>query len=247
MKKLIEDESKLYILKIYYRESEEGKICKANINDINKIDPSVIIKLLLKKMALFIKIGQERFLLDDFPSSIELLNEWNKVMIYSTVVVGHIYFECKKETIKERLLKDKISEDEINKRIKYFDDVTSKVIDNFTSNQLLIKIDSNKDANDVSNQIDEIFTTKFYDFPGGMPIVLFVIGGPGSGKTSVCKYIDKTYGFHHLRVKDILENESKLECKEGKIIKKNLEEGTIVPINISLLLIRKKIIVYIFL
>lgn len=240
---LIEEESKLA--------SETGKKCKKFLTDGKDVDPSIVIQLLQKKMEvffkyiflqLFIKLGQTRFLLDDFPSSIELLNEWNKVMCYSTEVIGHIYFDCKKDTIEQRQAKLNIKKEIIEKRIKYFETNTKKVLDDFKKNNLLQTIDANKDSKEISNQIDEMFTNKFYDFPGGMPNVLFVMGGPGTGKTSVCKYIENLYGFEHLCVGDILKEESLSNSNDSKTIKKILDEGGVVPVNITLSILRKRMI-----
>lgn len=233
---LIQDESKL--------NTENGKQCKKSLTDGSDVDPSIVIQLLQKKMELFIKLGQTRFLLDDFPTSIELLNEWNKVMCYSTEVIGHIYFDCKKETIIGRQMKLNIKKEVIEKRTKYFEDKTKKVLDTFKKDNLLQTIDSNKESKEISNQIDEIFTNKYYDFPGGMPNVLFIMGGPGTGKTSVCKYIESNFGFEHLCVGDLLKEEAANPDKnnDSKTIKKILDEGGVVPVNITLSLIRKKMI-----
>lgn len=60
-----------------------------------------------------------------------------------------------------------------------------------------------------------------------MNIVLF--GGPGSGKgTQSEKLIDK-YGLHHISTGEVLRNHIKNETELGKIAKKYIDEGQLIP------------------
>lgn len=60
-----------------------------------------------------------------------------------------------------------------------------------------------------------------------MNIVLF--GGPGSGKgTQSEKLIDK-YGLHHISTGEVLRNHIKKETDLGKIAKKYIDEGQLIP------------------
>lgn len=60
-----------------------------------------------------------------------------------------------------------------------------------------------------------------------MNIVLF--GGPGSGKgTQSEKLIDK-YGLHHISTGEVLRDHIKRETELGKIAKKYIDEGQLIP------------------
>ena len=60
-----------------------------------------------------------------------------------------------------------------------------------------------------------------------MNIVMF--GGPGSGKgTQSEKIIDK-YGLHHISTGEVLRNHIKNETELGKIAKKYIDEGQLIP------------------
>jgi UMP-CMP kinase len=45
------------------------------------------------------------------------------------------------------------------------------------------------------------------------PTVVFVLGGPGSGKGTQCANIVETYGFEHLSAGDLL----RVEMKSGSV------------------------------
>ncbi|XP_063992207.1 UMP-CMP kinase 2 [Diachasmimorpha longicaudata] len=70
------------------------------------------------------------------------------------------------------------------------------------------------------------------------PEVLFVLGGPGSGKGTTCgKIVDKT-GYVHLSAGDLLREErAKPGSEFGELIEEHIRNGTIVPVAITCSLI----------
>jgi UMP-CMP kinase len=69
--------------------------------------------------------------------------------------------------------------------------------------------------------------------------VVFVLGGPGSGKGTLCAKIVETYGWVHLSAGDLLRAERKdPKSKHGELINEYIREGNIVPVEITLALIR---------
>ncbi|XP_014204832.1 UMP-CMP kinase [Copidosoma floridanum] len=66
------------------------------------------------------------------------------------------------------------------------------------------------------------------------PEVLFVLGGPGAGKGTVCGKIVKKYGYVHLSAGDLLREErAKPGSKFGELIESHIRNGTIVPVKIT--------------
>lgn len=66
------------------------------------------------------------------------------------------------------------------------------------------------------------------------PQVLFVLGGPGAGKGTVCQKIVKTYGYVHLSAGDLLREErAKPGSEYGELIETHIKNGTIVPVEIT--------------
>lgn len=69
--------------------------------------------------------------------------------------------------------------------------------------------------------------------------VVFVLGGPGSGKGTLCAKIVETYGWVHLSAGDLLRAERQDPAsKHGELINEYIREGNIVPVEITLALIR---------
>ncbi|XP_016839781.1 UMP-CMP kinase [Nasonia vitripennis] len=66
------------------------------------------------------------------------------------------------------------------------------------------------------------------------PQVLFVLGGPGAGKGTVCQNIVKKYGYVHLSAGDLLREErAKPGSQYGDLIESHIKNGTIVPVEIT--------------
>lgn len=60
--------------------------------------------------------------------------------------------------------------------------------------------------------------------------VVFVLGGPGSGKGTQCARIVTEFGYVHLSAGDLLRAErAKKDSKNGQLIENCIKEGTLVP------------------
>ncbi|KAG8014011.1 UMP-CMP kinase, partial [Nibea albiflora] len=72
------------------------------------------------------------------------------------------------------------------------------------------------------------------------PQVVFVLGGPGAGKGTQCSKIVEGYGYTHLSAGDLLREERAREGSEfGQLIANYIKEGKIVPVEITINLLRK--------
>ncbi|XP_027335881.1 UMP-CMP kinase 3-like isoform X2 [Abrus precatorius] len=61
------------------------------------------------------------------------------------------------------------------------------------------------------------------------PTVVFVLGGPGSGKGTQCANIVQNFGYTHLSAGDLLRAEIKSGSENGTMIQNMIKEGKIVP------------------
>ncbi|KAJ3127266.1 bifunctional uridylate/adenylate kinase [Nowakowskiella sp. JEL0407] len=69
-------------------------------------------------------------------------------------------------------------------------------------------------------------------------VVVFVLGGPGSGKGTQCSKIVKDYGFVHLSAGDLLREERQRQNSPvGELINTIIKEGQIVPMEITISLL----------
>ena len=71
------------------------------------------------------------------------------------------------------------------------------------------------------------------------PKVLFVLGGPGSGKGTQCELMTEQFKFEHLSTGDLLREEVKAGTELGQEIESYISKGNMVPGDIAVKLIRK--------
>ncbi|KAG7204428.1 hypothetical protein KM043_004867 [Ampulex compressa] len=70
--------------------------------------------------------------------------------------------------------------------------------------------------------------------------VLFILGGPGAGKGTLCRYIFEKYGYVHLSAGDLLREErQKPDSKYGELIESHIKNGRIVPVEITCSLLER--------
>eukprot|EP00249_Psilotum_nudum_P035989 c6094_g1_i1 orf=288-1166(+) len=79
------------------------------------------------------------------------------------------------------------------------------------------------------------------DFPvsSKTPKVIFVLGGPGSGKGTQCAMIVEKFGFTHLSAGDLLRAEINSGSENGTMIQNMIKEGKIVPSEVTVKLLQK--------
>jgi len=77
--------------------------------------------------------------------------------------------------------------------------------------------------------------------PNDKPVVVFVLGGPGSGKGTQCANIVSQYGFKHLSAGDLLRGEVAIGSANGAMIAEMIRLGQIVPAEVTVGLLRAAI------
>lgn len=73
------------------------------------------------------------------------------------------------------------------------------------------------------------------------PRIIFVLGGPGSGKGTQCEMISSRYGVRHISAGHLLREEQKSNSKNGQLIESILKAGKIVPAQITMDLLQQAI------
>ncbi|XVE99897.1 hypothetical protein REPUB_Repub03eG0240700 [Reevesia pubescens] len=71
------------------------------------------------------------------------------------------------------------------------------------------------------------------------PTVVFVLGGPGSGKGTQCANIVEHFHYTHLSAGDLLRAEIKSGSENGTMIQNMIKEGKIVPSEVTIKLLEK--------
>lgn len=73
--------------------------------------------------------------------------------------------------------------------------------------------------------------------------IIWVLGGPGSGKGTQCYKIVEKYGFTHLSTGDLLRNEVQSGSERGQKLNKIMEQGELVPLDAVLGLLTESMLV----
>jgi UMP-CMP kinase len=69
--------------------------------------------------------------------------------------------------------------------------------------------------------------------------VIFILGGPGSGKSEYCALLAYNYRIWHLSISDTLQAEMhRQNSKYGQAIRKCIKEETVVPTDITIALLK---------
>lgn len=84
--------------------------------------------------------------------------------------------------------------------------------------------------------------TNSSEFDPSKVVVVFVLGGPGAGKGTHCASLVRDYGFVHLSAGDLLRAEQARPGSEyGEMIADYIKEGKIVPMEVTIALLRNAI------
>ncbi|KAJ3274964.1 hypothetical protein HDV01_001828 [Terramyces sp. JEL0728] len=188
-----------------------------------KIVPMHITLKVLNK-AMFLNDMCNGFLLDGFPRQLDVSKP--KFVLY---------YECSKEMLEKRLLKrsqtsgrDDDNIETIMKRFKTFEEKTLPVYEYYKKKDICHKI---------------FLETKFYfeTAPLYHPNIVFVLGGPGSGKGTQCEKLADEFQLVHLSTGDILRKEVLNGTDIGLEADKLMKEGKIVPKEFLTDILRRKI------
>ncbi|XP_057511842.1 UMP-CMP kinase 3-like [Actinidia eriantha] len=69
--------------------------------------------------------------------------------------------------------------------------------------------------------------------------IVFVLGGPGSGKGTQCANIVQHFGYTHLSAGDLLRAEIKSGSENGTMIQNMIKDGKIVPSEVTVKLLQR--------
>lgn len=69
--------------------------------------------------------------------------------------------------------------------------------------------------------------------------MIFIVGGPGSGKGTQCEMIAEKYGYTHLSSGDLLRDEVKSGSARGKELNEMMQKGVLVSNQVVLDMIKE--------
>jgi adenylate kinase len=169
------------------------------------------------------------FLIDGFPRTLDQALEFERIISSPKFVIS---FSCPLETLEKRLLeRSKTSGraddnlETIRKRFYTYENESIAAIKYYERLHLLVQIGS-------ARPIDQVFTiasSYFERLPFDGEKIVFVLGGPGSGKGTQCDQL-ANLGYAHISTGDLLRNEIKKGTKLGSKLEGDMKEGKMISL-----------------
>ncbi|EFJ39051.1 hypothetical protein VOLCADRAFT_108787, partial [Volvox carteri f. nagariensis] len=230
-----------------------GKKCEELMREGKLVPFAVTLNLLKKAM---IESGGKFFLIDGFPRALDQAEQFESNIMPCKAV---LFFDCPEEEMEKRLLKrgetsgrSDDNAETIRKRFKTFLEQSLPVKDHYLAQGKCHVISAVPSPEEVYGKVKAVLTSlhapeKFALPPvhGSLPDdaqIIFVLGGPGSGKGTQCAQILEEYECVHLSAGDLLRAEVKSGSVVGRKCEELMREGKLVPFAVTLNLLKKAMI-----
>ncbi|OQX99111.1 MAG: adenylate kinase [Bacteroidetes bacterium 4572_117] len=147
------------------------------------------------------------------------------------------------ESIKRLLNRGKTSgrlddnEEVIRNRLKEYNDKTLPVLNFFKERGICVPVNGLQGIEKVTTDIEQIINKE----QSKKLLNMVIFGYPGSGRGSLGKAIAEKYNLEFVATGDMLDNEIKDNTEVGKMINELYESGQLVPDEIVIRLLEKKI------
>ena len=170
------------------------------------------------------------FLIDGFPRAMDQALEFEKTIGTCKTVIA---FRCSLSVLEARLLErgktsgradDNI--ETIKKRFNTFENQSMPVIEHFKLLGKCIEISSEQAIEQVYQEASAVFSKAIFEGEN----IVFVLGGPGSGKGTQCDEIVSKLGWAHLSTGDLLRAEVKKGTDLGKSLEADMKEGKMISV-----------------
>mmetsp|Transcript_32547 Transcript_32547/g.40891 ORF Transcript_32547/g.40891 Transcript_32547/m.40891 type:complete len:740 (-) Transcript_32547:287-2506(-) len=177
-------------------------------------------------------IKVDSFVLLDVPDDVLIKRVVGRRMDPETGKIYHMDFNPPEtEEIAARVIqRDDDTEEKAQTRLKNFYQYTDSIKSVYQAQ--LLSLNGNKDKRSIFYEIKTVLDqlTKMN--------VIFVLGGPGSGKGTQCANMVRDYGYIHLSAGDLLRAERNSGSENAELINSYIKEGKIVPVEITVGLIK---------
>jgi adenylate kinase family enzyme len=187
------------------------------------VPSNVILDLLNQKIDQYLPCNG--FLVDGFPRAIDQAHEFEKRIGPCRAVLA---YKCNLDVLKERLLERGKSSGRVDdnittivKRFETFEKQSLPVINYYLEQGKCLLIASDRSVDNVYQDSKRVFATRDAN-------IVFVLGGPGSGKGTQCSEIVNTLGYVHLSTGDLLREQVKLGTSLGIQLDSDMKEGKMV-------------------
>ncbi|EPZ30970.1 ADK-domain-containing protein [Rozella allomycis CSF55] len=200
---------------------------------------------LLKDAMLAAPESVPGFLIDGFPREIDQAVQFEQNIAPCDKV---LFYDCSEKVMLERLIKrgetsgrSDDNEETIKKRFATFLAKSLPVINHFEPTGKLVKISAERGVDEVYEDSKKVFQEmsepKIAKFEHDDAKIIFVLGGPGSGKGTQCEKISNEFGYAHLSTGDLLREQVAQKTSIGLLADSIMKQGKMVPTNLTLQLL----------
>ncbi|KAL8598218.1 hypothetical protein ACOMHN_043289 [Nucella lapillus] len=227
--------------------SERGKKLTAIMEKGDLVSLDTVLELL--KEAMMAKAASSKgFLIDGYPRELTQGTRFEQEVASAQFV---LCFDVADNTMTKRLLgraatsgRVDDNEETIKKRLDTFHSVTKPVIDHYDKEKKVRKIQAEGDVNEVFAEVVKIFDVEFKTDTSALKNakVVFVVGGPGSGKGTQCAKIVEKHGYTHLSSGDLLRAEVASGSARGKAMNEVMQKGELVSMDTVLELLKEAMV-----
>jgi len=227
--------------------SSDAELINNYIKEGKIVPVSITVGLIKKAMTRYISLGLSTFVIDGFPRNRDNLEGWDKVMADFCTTPFLLFLECTEQEMSARILKraetaEVARKDDnletLKKRFGVFKEQTMPIVEHFKSQNKCRTVQAIGSIADIYAKIRVHFIAELVK-----PSVVFVLGGPGAGKGTQCSKLvsDDAFSrsFSHLSAGDLLRAERNSGSSDAELINNYIKEGKIVPVDITVGLIKK--------
>ncbi|KAJ3177163.1 hypothetical protein HDU87_004655 [Geranomyces variabilis] len=217
-----------------------GKKVESIMQEGKMVPQALIMGLLRTAME---KSGETPgFLIDGFPRAMSQAEEFEKKIGPCRTV---LFFTCSLPILESRLIErgktsgrvdDNI--ETIRKRFKTFMDESLPVVEAYTKTGKVVEVSSERSVDEVYADARKVFVM---EKPLNHPNVVFILGGPGSGKGTQCARLSQEFGLKHISTGDLLRHQVETGTEIGILAQKIMVEGKMVPMDLIMGLLVQEI------
>jgi len=233
-------------------DTEEGRKLSEMIKQGKIIPAAMTTQLLTSAMAGL----PAPYLVDGFPKSLDNMSPFEERVGSCKLA---LLFELSDELSKQRMAAQGKQEELVQRKLRNFATQTLPIAQALESRQLLRKISAAEAESAMQEALKHLKALTMGGGSGGAgasssgqpagsqvaaaasgPIV-FCVGGPGAGKTTVCRQLQEKYNASYYAAGDLLRDEVKKDSEAGRRIAEMIKEGKIVPTQVTIDLFKESL------
>eukprot|EP01138_Halocafeteria_seosinensis_P007411 gb/GECG01007576.1/.p1 GENE.gb/GECG01007576.1/~~gb/GECG01007576.1/.p1 ORF type:complete len:1604 (+),score=244.01 gb/GECG01007576.1/:1-4812(+) len=207
------------------RDTYQGKYIKSFVEKGQLVPTKTVLDVLMRALH---NSHFRTFVIDGFPRAMDQVDEFESRVGVPSVV---LYLDCSDDEMRERYNQKNPDMENFSREMEGFQQGTVAVIDHYARTGRVVNIDGTPDEDTVFKALK----------PYASPNIVFVLGGPGSGKGTQCAKLAEEMGYLHLSVGDIMHSEIALGTTVAREIKEIVESGDLAPAETTVQLVQRAI------